>query len=76
MFILAGIVMATEKFLPRPGQSFGLCLVLYGAHRFFAEYLRVNPGYYGLTSAQWISIAMLICGSLILWQKISPKPAA
>jgi phosphatidylglycerol:prolipoprotein diacylglycerol transferase len=50
----------------RPGQLFGLYLVLAGTERFLVEFLRLNsPVLIGLTLAQLISVAMIVAGALL-----------
>jgi len=51
----------------RPGLLLALYLVLAGLERFLVEFLRRNdPAALGLTSAQWISMAMIAAGGLWL----------
>ena len=58
---------------------FGLYLLLAGAERFLAEFLRVNPTLaLDLTVAQWISLALVLVGSMIVVgvRRRSPGKAA
>ena len=41
-------------------------LLFYGCERFLSEFLRLNPKYYGLSQAQWLSIVMVVIGIPIL----------
>ncbi|MFA4838695.1 MAG: prolipoprotein diacylglyceryl transferase [Candidatus Neomarinimicrobiota bacterium] len=51
----------------KDGTTFGLYLILAGAERFFIEFLRVNPRYaFGLSSAQFTSIAIALAGVVLL----------
>jgi phosphatidylglycerol:prolipoprotein diacylglycerol transferase len=50
-----------------PGRLFALYLVLAGAERFLVEFVRRNPTHaLGLTTAQWVSIVMLLAGGIWL----------
>ena len=55
-----------SPYLKREGQTFGLGLIFYSVLRFGIEFLRVNPLYFGLSSAQWISIPLLVGGIYLL----------
>jgi len=47
-----------------PGRLFAIYLVLAGAERFLVEFVRINePGALGLTTPQWVSLAMLAAGA-------------
>lgn len=50
----------------RSGWLFGLYLVLAGIERFLVEFIRLNPLYWGLSQAQWVSLAMIVAGGIIL----------
>ncbi len=51
------------------GWLFGLYLVLAGLERFLVEFIRLNPLYWGLSQAQWVSLAMIVAGGIILWYR-------
>jgi len=51
------------------GNVFALYLILAGIERFSVEFLRMNPLYFGLSQAQWISIVLAGIGALILLRK-------
>jgi phosphatidylglycerol---prolipoprotein diacylglyceryl transferase len=58
-----------------PGTMFGIYLAGYGFERFLVEFIRTNkPVFLGLTEAQFVSIAMLIVGLVMLIRR--PKLAA
>ena len=56
------VLWALRKKYPQTGAIFGLYLVLAGVERLLVEFIRVNPVYFGLSQAQWISIALIIYG--------------
>jgi phosphatidylglycerol:prolipoprotein diacylglycerol transferase len=52
-----------------PGDQFARYLVLSGALRFPIEFVRRNPAWLlGLTTAQWISAAMIAGGVALVWR--------
>lgn len=57
-----------NRFLARPGQTFGLMFILYAITRFFIEFLRDdNPFEFdGLTVSQLIAVAMLAFGLILI----------
>ena len=58
-----------------PGRLFALYLVLAGAERLLVEFVRRNePVALGLTTAQWVSVAMLLAGAA--WLGLSRRPRA
>lgn len=55
--------------LTAPWSLFGLYLVLIGIERFVVEFVRATPVVVaGLTTAQVISIALVVIGGIILWR--------
>ncbi|MBK9248435.1 MAG: prolipoprotein diacylglyceryl transferase [Ignavibacteria bacterium] len=59
------------KFRTRPSQAgwlFGMYLILAGLERLGIEFIRINPLYAGLSQAQWISICMILLGSVMMWK--------
>lgn len=58
--LLAYALGRVRKF--NDGQMLGLCFIFYGVLRFGIELLRVNPVYYSLSSAQWISLGLMAGG--------------
>lgn len=49
------------------GKRFGIYLILSSVARFLVEFIRIEPQWgLGLTQAQWVSIALISCGSLLL----------
>ncbi|MFH1614417.1 MAG: prolipoprotein diacylglyceryl transferase [Planctomycetota bacterium] len=59
---------AKKKMLARPGCTFGLMLVLYGAMRFLMEFMRDDNPFeaFNLTVSQFISIALIIFGAVLM----------
>ncbi len=48
-------------------------LLLSGAVRFLVEFVRINPKIaLGLTEAQWISIALIVIASVLIWRSSRP----
>lgn len=68
------ILWTLRKKYPQTGAVFGIYLVLAGIERLLVEFIRINPLYFGLSQAQWISIALIIYG-VWLFNKVSRKPA-
>jgi phosphatidylglycerol:prolipoprotein diacylglycerol transferase len=58
---------------PRPDWwLFGLYLVLAGIERFLVEFIRLNPTYWGLSQAQWVSLVAIAVGAfLVLRRRVS-----
>jgi phosphatidylglycerol:prolipoprotein diacylglycerol transferase len=48
------------------GWIFGVYLILAGIERFFVEFIRINPLYMGLSQAQWIALALIVGGLLLM----------
>ncbi|HET6400030.1 MAG TPA: prolipoprotein diacylglyceryl transferase family protein [Candidatus Kapabacteria bacterium] len=55
-----------KKFDAQIGKVFSIVLVVMGIERLLIEFIRINPLYWGLSMAQWISIAMIIVGGYML----------
>lgn len=51
------------------GWLFGLYLIFAGMERLAVEFIRINPLYWGLSQAQWISIFMIIAGGIMMWKR-------
>jgi phosphatidylglycerol:prolipoprotein diacylglycerol transferase len=49
------------------GKFFAIYLICAGAERLLVEFIRLNPLFLGLSEAQWISIGMIIVGSIMLY---------
>ncbi len=63
---LAGYVLWRLRDRMAPGRLFALYLVLAGAERLLVEFVRRNePVFVGLTTAQLVSVAMLVAG--LVW---------
>jgi prolipoprotein diacylglyceryl transferase len=69
-------VSATRRL--RPGSLALLYLVLYGAGRFGLELLRTDTTFrfLGLSRNAWISLGLVVGGSLWLWLRERRRPAA
>jgi phosphatidylglycerol:prolipoprotein diacylglycerol transferase len=55
-----------KKFDGEIGKVFSITLIVMGVERLLIEFIRINPLYWGLSMAQWISIAMIIAGGYML----------
>ncbi len=55
-----------QKFDAQIGKLFSLILVIMGAERLLVEFIRLNPLYWGLSMAQWISLVMIPVGTYML----------
>lgn len=57
-----------KKYSFKIGLQFSVFLVFYGLFRFFIDFLRTDTIYYGLTVAQYLSIASFLIGLIIFWR--------
>lgn len=67
-FLLFLFLVWIDKWLKKPLSNFGIYLVLYGAIRFFLEFLRGDliRGIYILSFSQWISLLIVLIGIYII----------
>jgi phosphatidylglycerol---prolipoprotein diacylglyceryl transferase len=66
--ILALLLWVLAPRLKRSGSLFWSYLIFAGIERFLVEFVRTNePGWLGLTHAQWISVLLFIAGVLGVW---------
>lgn len=67
-FLLFLFLVWIDKWLKKPLSNFGIYLVLYGAIRFFLEFLRGDliRGIYILSFSQWISLLVVLIGIYII----------
>ncbi|HYM19548.1 MAG TPA: prolipoprotein diacylglyceryl transferase [Candidatus Kapabacteria bacterium] len=65
-----------EKLSSVPGRLFYITIILMGIERFLVEILRINPLYIGLSMAQWISIALVLYGLMMLSRRTLETPKA
>jgi phosphatidylglycerol:prolipoprotein diacylglycerol transferase len=71
---LAAIVLWQLRDRLAPGRLFALYLVFAGVERFLVEFLRRNPeSALGLTTAQLISIVMVVAGAVWLARTASRR---
>jgi phosphatidylglycerol:prolipoprotein diacylglycerol transferase len=49
------------------GKLFAIYVICAGAERLLVEFIRLNPLYMGLSQAQWISVGMMLVGSIMLF---------
>lgn len=62
MLIVFIILWQLQKRFPQSGFVFGAYLIFAGIERLCVEFIRLNPLYFGLSQAQWISILLIIAG--------------
>jgi phosphatidylglycerol---prolipoprotein diacylglyceryl transferase len=55
-----------KKFDSEIGKVFSITVVVMGVERLLIEFIRINPLYWGLSMAQWISIGLIMIGSYML----------
>ena len=68
--IFAYLVFFVKRNQKYPGQIIFEYLFLAGFTRFVVEFIRLNPTYlFGLSGAQFISIAMMAIGMFFMWKK-------
>lgn len=68
LFLLLFFVL-WRKFKERPGIVLSSYFIGYGTIRFSLDFLRFDQfGFWGLTAAQWVSLAMLIIGGIVLFR--------
>ena len=64
---IAGLLWGLRTRVSPPGALFAFYLVLAGAARLLVEFIRINPRVlWGLSEAQLISIAMMVCGVILV----------
>ncbi len=51
------------------GRLFALYLTLAGIERFLVEFIRLNPTYWGLSQAQWVSLVAIGVGVFLWFQR-------
>lgn len=56
------------------GRLFALYLVLAGTERFLVEFIRLNPLYWGLSQAQWVSLLAIGLGFFVWWRLRPSRP--
>ncbi|MBS1902152.1 MAG: prolipoprotein diacylglyceryl transferase [Bacteroidetes bacterium] len=57
----------------QPGKMFAMTVVLMGIERLLVEFMRINPLYFSLSMAQWISIGLIIYG-IVAIARMKPAP--
>lgn len=72
-----GILMVLEPVLRKRGAMFGALLVLYGIARFVVDFFRYYEAnarvFMNLTFNQWISVALLLLGIVLLLRKTTVR---
>lgn len=68
VFLLFFLLKRIERRNPPPGAVFYYTLLYYGLLRFILEFIRgdARPGPFGLSIAQWISLALVVWGAMKL----------
>jgi phosphatidylglycerol:prolipoprotein diacylglycerol transferase len=69
MFLAIFFVLWRLRRLDKPPWwIFGLYLILAGVERFSIEFIRTNEAVWlGLTEAQWVSVAMVVAGGIVVY---------
>jgi phosphatidylglycerol:prolipoprotein diacylglycerol transferase len=74
LFVFAVLWVLRKRAYP-PGTVFYLYLALAGSMRFIVEFWRANPIVdFGMTEYQWISLALVVLGTALLYYRLKPKP--
>lgn len=64
-----------KRYQTQVGKIFAVTIILMGIERFSIEFMRINPLYLSLSMAQWISIGLVVSGTIMLARmKPAPKP--
>jgi phosphatidylglycerol:prolipoprotein diacylglycerol transferase len=76
LLVLFGVLLLLARRRPAPGTLIGVFCLYYGMARGLSDFLRVNDNtVLGLTGAQWLCVALIPAGILIL-TKVRPATAA
>jgi len=73
LFAVFLLVLKLNKKNLAKGVLFSSYVMMYAVFRFFNDFLRIDPTYFGLTIAQYTSIVLLILFGLFAYQKIKRK---
>jgi phosphatidylglycerol---prolipoprotein diacylglyceryl transferase len=57
----------------QPGKIFAKTMIFMGIERLLVEFMRINPLYFSLSMAQWISIVLIVAGTAMLL-RLRPVP--
>ncbi|MCU0334145.1 MAG: prolipoprotein diacylglyceryl transferase [Chitinophagaceae bacterium] len=76
--ILFGVLWFLRRRLQAPGLLFGVYLVFNGLERFLIEKIRINTTYdlggFHPSQAELISLALMLLGGLLIWQRRGKQP--
>jgi phosphatidylglycerol:prolipoprotein diacylglycerol transferase len=74
LYTLVFLVLWRRRLTPHPdGYILWLYLLLSGAARFLVEIVRINPKLaFGLSEAQFISLAIMAVGAVMIWRSSGP----
>jgi len=77
LYTLVFLVLWRRRLTPHPdGYILWMYLLLSGAARFLVEIVRINPKLaFGLSEAQFISLAIMAVGAVMIWRGSGPTPA-
>lgn len=70
-FILFGLLVYLYKNKKKDGSVFTLFLMLYSVFRFITDFFRVDPRWFGLTSWQYMSVALFFVGLYLFYKSIN-----
>jgi phosphatidylglycerol:prolipoprotein diacylglycerol transferase len=77
-FAIFGLLLWAERLPGGRGATFGRFLMLYGGARIAEDYFRTyEPGQVlaGLSNNQWLSLALMAVGLVVLWRSRRPEMA-
>lgn len=73
---IIAILFVEDRRRARAGVMAGTFGLLYGAFRFGTDFVRTHDKtVLGLTGAQYMCIALVLCGAWLLWYALTRKPA-
>ncbi len=64
--LIFAVLWSMRKRPMATGMLFAWYLILAGLERLLVEFIRLNPLYWGLSQAQWISIGIIIIGGVLV----------
>jgi phosphatidylglycerol:prolipoprotein diacylglycerol transferase len=66
-FVLLRFLLRYESVRRCHGILFAVFLISYAVSRIVVDFFKDAPTHAGLTTGQWLSLAMLLCGCALLW---------
>ena len=68
-FILLALYNKKDRKEYKPGTLFWVFVLMYGFLRFVITFLRDDPGTYGLSGGQWLSLLMFVIAVIVLTRR-------